>query len=56
MVILMIVGLMAFAFGFYTSMVRFAVPHEEETSGIPKPSYDLKLVMGTQSDEVEKAA
>jgi len=56
MVILTIVALMAFGFGFYTSMVRNATPFEEETSGIPMPSYDLKLVMGTQDDDVQKAA
>ena len=56
MVILMIVAYMAVCFGFYTSMTRNAVPHEEETSGIPIPSYDLKLVMGTVSDDANKAA
>lgn len=56
MVILIIVAYMAVCFGFYTSMLRSAVPQEEQTSGIPKPSYDLKLVMGTVSDDVEKAA
>lgn len=56
MVILAIVGLMAFGFGFYTSMLRFAVPFEEETSGIPKPSCDLKLVLGTADEEARKAA
>jgi len=56
MIVLFLVALMAFAYGFYTSMLHCAVPFDEESSGVPLPGTNLKAIMGGTGNEAQKAA